>query len=55
MSKGRGVYTRYTLSSLNAPLDPDPEDYAQGVTLDSIAMRMKDSFLRVPATAYGAT
>ena len=56
MSRGRGVYSRYCLTaSPNAPLDPDPKDYAEGKKLDSVPMRMGDGFIRVPISEYGKT
>lgn len=40
LSKGRGVYSRYVLSSSNVPpLDPDPQDYARGYTMDTAVQR----------------
>lgn len=56
MSGGRGVYGRYCLTAgTNAPLDPDPEDYANNKKIDSIPLRMDDGFVRVPTSEYGKT
>ena len=55
-SGGRGLYTRYCLTGTPvAPFDPDPEDYVNGKTMDSIPMRMADGFMRVPRSTYGET
>ena len=48
MTEGRGVYSRYCLTSVDAPKDPDPEDYAEGKTLDSIPMRMSNGYIMSP-------
>lgn len=56
LSKGRGVSARYCLTAgTNVPLDPDPEDFANGKKLDSIPLRMDDGFIRVPVSEYGKT
>lgn len=56
LSRGRGVSARYCLTAgTNVPLDPDPEDYANGKKLDSIPLRMDDGFIRVPTSEYGKT
>ena len=54
MSKDRGVYTRYALTGAEAPPDPDPEDFAVNTTMDSIPLRNKDGFVRVPKSSHGA-
>lgn len=48
LSEGRGVYGRYCLTAVDAPKDPDPEDYAKGKTLDSIPMRMSNGYIMAP-------
>lgn len=48
MSGGRGTYGRYCLTVVDAPKDPDPEDYAEGKTLDSIPMRMSNGYIMAP-------
>lgn len=48
MSEGRGVYSRYCLTAVDAPFDPDPKDYAEGKTLDSIPMRMSNGYIMSP-------
>ena len=54
MSQGRGVYSRYCLTSApQAPLDPDPEDFIKEIKLDTIPLRMQDGFVRVPSSKYG--
>ncbi len=48
MSGGRGTYGRYCLTAVDAPKDPDPEDYAEGKTLDSVPMRMSNGYIMAP-------
>jgi hypothetical protein len=47
-TKNRGVYSRYALSSANAPVDPDPADFARNICLDSIPMRMSNGYIMAP-------
>lgn len=47
-TKNRGVYSRYALSSANAPVDPDPADFARNICLDSIPMRMNNGYIMSP-------
>jgi hypothetical protein len=48
LTDGRGISTRYCLTAVDAPKDPDPEDYAEGKTLDSIPMRMNNGYIMSP-------
>lgn len=47
-TKNRGVYSRYALSSVNAPVDPDPADFARDIRLDSVPMRMSNGYIMSP-------
>jgi hypothetical protein len=47
-TNNRGVYSRYALSTVNAPKDPDPADFACDVGLDSIPMRMSNGYIMAP-------
>ena len=47
-SNGRGLYSRYCLTAVEAPRDPDRADYEEGKTLDSVPMRMSNGYLMSP-------
>ena len=47
-SNGRGLYSRYCLTAVEAPRDPDRADYEDGKTLDSVPMRMSNGYLMSP-------
>ena len=50
-SKERGVYPRYVMRASTSPVrDPDPEDFAAGVRLDSIPQRLRNGHILVPGT-----
>ena len=47
-TNGRGVYSRYVLTTVNAPKDPDPADFAENTCLDSVPMRMNNGYIMAP-------